>query len=290
MTRARILPDRALEERLLVRYPLVGGMDEVGRGSLAGPVSVGLAVVSRATPAAFPSGLADSKQLTPRRREALVEPCRAWVVDHAVGHAAPAEIDALGIIGALRLAGQRALAEVAVRGHLPGAIILDGTMNWLRPPTGPVPADAAEQTTVPAAVAPVGQAASVAVAPAARPIPSVYTSVKADAHCAVVAAASVLAKVERDALMTALPDPGYDWVRNKGYTSPAHIEGLARLGASDQHRRSWHLPGLDRFTARAAGADPAPLRASAPVQAPTRTVAVADAPAGPAAGRDAHWA
>ncbi|PHP52277.1 ribonuclease HII [Actinomyces ruminis] len=224
-------------------------MDEVGRGCLAGPVSVGLAVVSRTTPAVFPAGLADSKQLTPRRREALVTPCRAWVADHAVGHATPAEIDAVGIIGALRLAGQRALAEVAARGHLPGAIILDGTVNWLREPTGP------------AVAASVDQAAS---APAVRPAPSVYTSVKADAHCAVVAAASVLAKVERDALMTALPDPGYDWARNKGYTSPAHVEGLARLGASDLHRRTWHLPGLDRFTGAA-------------------EAVVADAPARPAA-------
>lgn len=249
----RIRPDRTLEERLLTRYPLVGGMDEVGRGSLAGPVSVGLAVVSRTTPATFPAGLADSKQLTPRRREALVVPCRAWAADHAVGHASPAEIDAVGIIGALRLAGQRALAEVAARGHLPGAIILDGTMNWLREPTVPA------------------QALPTAETPDVRPVPSVYTSVKADAHCAVVAAASVLAKVERDALMTALPDPGYDWARNKGYTSPAHVAGLARLGASDFHRRTWHLPGLDRATSAV-------------------EMVVADAPAGPAAGRDAHWA
>jgi len=259
VTRARILPDRELEEHLLAEYALVGGMDEVGRGSLAGPVSVGLAVVSRTTPAAFPPGLADSKQLTPRRREALVEPCRAWATDHAVGHASPAEIDAVGIIGALRLAGQRALAEVAARGHLPGAIILDGTVNWLREPT------------VSAAEAPAGRAAPAEETLAVRPVPSVYTSVKADAHCAVVAAASVLAKVEPDALMTALPDPGYDWARNKGYASPAHVAGLARLGAGDFHRRSWHLPGLDRAT----GA--------------VETV-VADAPARPAARGRAHWA
>jgi len=258
VTGARIIPDRGMEEQLLARYPLVGGMDEVGRGSLAGPVSVGLAVVSSATDPAFPTGLADSKQLTPRRREALVEPCRRWVTDYAVAHAAPAEIDAVGITGALRLAGQRALAAVATRGHLPGAIILDGTVNWLREPT----ASAAE--------APAGQAAPAEGAPAVQPFPSVYTSVKADAHCAVVAAASVLAKVERDTIMAALPDPGYDWARNKGYASPAHVEALARLGASDLHRRSWHLPGLDRFTARRR--------------------AVADAPVLPPAGRDAHWA
>ena len=85
-------------------------MNEVGRGALAGPVSVGLAIVGAATPDAFPRGLADSKQLSPARREALVEPCRAWLIDSAVAHAQPTEIDALGIVGALRLAGQRALA------------------------------------------------------------------------------------------------------------------------------------------------------------------------------------
>ncbi|MDU0349460.1 ribonuclease HII [Actinomyces sp. MRS3W] len=256
-----MIPDRGLEEHLLAEYALVGGMDEVGRGSLAGPVSVGLAIVSRDTPAAFPVGLADSKLLTPRRREALVDPCRAWATDHAVGHATPEEIDTLGIIGALRLAGRRALTEVAARGHLPGAIILDGTTNWLR--------DAAATTAGPTPRRGQPSLGQRAGATAVR-VPPVYTRVKADAHCAVVAAASVLAKVERDALMTALPDPGYDWARNKGYASPAHTRALARLGASEQHRRSWHLPGLDRLT--------------------TRGGAVADAPAPPPAGRDAHWA
>ena len=76
--------------------------------------------------------------------------------------------------------------------------------------------------------------------------PPVRMEVKADARCAVVAAASVLAKVERDRLMADLDDPGYGWASNKGYASPAHIRGLTSLGASDQHRRSWHLPGLDK--------------------------------------------
>ena len=100
-TARRLRPDRGVEDELLRHHELVGGMDEVGRGSLAGPVTVGLAVVDRGTSDAFPQGLADSKQLTPRRREALVEPCRAWVLDWAVAHAAPGEIDALGIKRAL---------------------------------------------------------------------------------------------------------------------------------------------------------------------------------------------
>ena len=237
-------------------------MDEVGRGSLAGPVTVGLAVVDRGTSDAFPQGLADSKQLTPRRREALVEPCRAWVLDWAVAHAAPAEIDALGIVGALRLAGRRALARMAARDHLPGAIILDGRADWLTEPEphlldalgAQISAGPVEPVAVP--VEPVESVESIgearhsigdeSVLPA-RLTPAVRMEVKGDARCAVVAAASILAKVERDALMSALPDPGYDWASNKGYASASHVEALARLGASDQHRRSWNLPGVGSF-------------------------------------------
>lgn len=261
-TARRLRPDRGVEDELLRHHELVGGMDEVGRGSLAGPVTVGLAVVDRGTSDAFPQGLADSKQLTPRRREALVEPCRAWVLDWAVAHAAPGEIDALGIVGALRLAGRRALARMAARDHLPGAIILDGRADWLTEPEpdlldalgAQISAGPVEPVAVP--VEPVESVESIgearhsigdeSVLPA-RLTPAVRMEVKGDARCAVVAAASILAKVERDALMSALPDPGYDWASNKGYASASHVEALARLGASDQHRRSWNLPGVGSF-------------------------------------------
>ena len=230
--RTRLRPDRRTEAELLASHALVGGMDEVGRGALAGPVSVGLAIVGAATPDAFPRGLADSKQLSPARREALVEPCRAWLVDSAVAHAQPAEIDALGIVGALRLAGARALARVGERGHAPGIVILDGSADWLSRPD--------EDLLTALSPAPAGPDAP-------REIPPVRTQVGADARCAVVAAASVLAKVERDALMRGLEDPGYDWASNKGYATPSHVAGLGRLGAGDQHRRSWRLPGLESF-------------------------------------------
>lgn len=116
------------------RFPLVGGMDEVGRGALAGPVTVGLAVVGAATPEAFPAGLADSKLLSARRREELVGPCQQWLEDWALGSSTPGEIDAHGIVGALRLAGLRALAQVAARGHLPDVVVLDGSADWLSRP------------------------------------------------------------------------------------------------------------------------------------------------------------
>ena len=234
--RGRTRPDRCLEKALLETYDCVGGLDEVGRGALAGPVSVGLAIVARRTDDGFPEGLADSKQLTARARRGLVDPVRSWLVDHAVAHASPAEIDERGIVGALRMAGLRALQQVADRGHAPGIIILDGVADWLTAPQPDLlttwgdgqPSQAWHEAT------------------AEPPTPPVRMEVKADARCAVVAAASVLAKVERDSLMTDLTDPGYGWASNKGYASPAHVAGLADLGASDQHRRSWHLPGLDQ--------------------------------------------
>ena len=232
--RGRTRPDRSLEKALLETYDYVGGLDEVGRGALAGPVSVGLAIVARRTDDDFPEGLADSKQLTARARTGLVEPVRGWLVDHAVAHASPAEIDEHGIIGALRVAGLRALQQVADRGHAPGVIILDGVADWLTALEGThAPKDSPEPAEVPST-------------------PPVRMEVKADARCAVVAAASVLAKVERDRLMADLDDPGYGWASNKGYASPAHVRGLTALGASDQHRRSWHLPGLDQHHDRGA--------------------------------------
>ena len=132
--RGRTRPDRSLEKALLETYDCVGGLDEVGRGALAGPVSVGLAIVARRTDDDFPEGLADSKQLTARARTVLIEPVRGWLVDHAVAHASPAEIDEHGIVGALRVAGLRALQQVADRGHAPGVIILDGVADWLTAP------------------------------------------------------------------------------------------------------------------------------------------------------------
>lgn len=265
------------------RFPLVGGMDEVGRGALAGPVTVGLAVVGAATPEAFPAGLADSKLLSARRREELVGPCRQWLEDWALGSSTPGEIDAHGIVGALRLAGLRALAQVAARGHLPDVVVLDGSADWLsrphedllttltgRPGAGnqvpgagraQVPGAGGAQALGAGGLEDAGtgglEDAGAREAGARDPgeygaplppglTPPVRTRVRADAHCAVVAAASVLAKVHRDGLMRQLEDPGYGWASNKGYAARAHVEGLARLGASDQHRRSWRLPGLEK--------------------------------------------
>ena len=106
---------RDLEVSLARRWGIVAGMDEVGRGALAGPVAVGVVLIG-VDAAPVPEGLTDSKALTPRRREALVDPVREWGLAYAVGYASPQEIDDWGIIAALRLAGRRALADVASHG------------------------------------------------------------------------------------------------------------------------------------------------------------------------------
>lgn len=217
-------------ERLLLREGalLVAGMDEVGRGSLAGPVSVGVVVVDASTRSA-PRGVADSKLLTPAARTALLPALGRWGRARAVGHASAAEIDAIGIIAALRLAGLRALVAVSAAVGPVDAVLLDGSHDWL---SGPLQGDLFADDAVAAAVGDVA-------------VPRVHVRVKADRTCATVAAASVLAKCERDALMTELAGvhPGYRWDENKGYASPDHLEALRLLGPSVLHRRSWRLPG-----------------------------------------------
>ena len=211
-------------ERALQRsgHRLLAGMDEVGRGALAGPVSVGVVVIDETVRSA-PIGVKDSKLLTEKARTVLVPRIRRWAVAHAVGHAGPDEIDAIGIMAALRLAGMRALAGLGV---VPDLVILDGNHDWLTAPT---------------------EVGLFAFADDAGPTtPPVTTMIKADLKCSSVAAASVLAKVERDELMVALSQehPAYGWSLNKGYAAPEHMDALARLGPCELHRRSWRLPGV----------------------------------------------
>lgn len=227
---------REVELELSAHHGAVAGMDEVGRGALAGPVAVGVGVVD-ASCGEPPEGLTDSKCLTPRRREALCDPVEEWLLASAVGWAGPDEVDRFGIIVALRLAGLRALAEIRAGGLKPGIVLLDGSHDWLTAP---------EDTLFPTGGPWEGGVSASTVLPGGLTGPGVpvVTRVRADLECAVVSAASVLAKVRRDARMVALPDPGYDWAHNKGYASPSHVEALGRLGPCELHRRSWHLPGV----------------------------------------------
>lgn len=206
-------------------HRLVAGMDEVGRGAIAGPVSVGVVVVDEVCRSA-PVGVKDSKLLSHQVRERLVPKIQGWARAYAVGHASSDEIDQHGIMVALRRAGTRALAGLAVT---PDLVILDGNHDWLSDPHRVGLLGLGQDGT--------GQA----------PRLTVRTMVKADMYCSSVAAASVLAKVERDAIMVALAAevPGYAWELNKGYCAPEHLAALQSQGPSVHHRRSWRLPGLD---------------------------------------------
>ena len=225
-----------VESELWRRHPLVAGMDEVGRGALAGPVCVGVAVVAPAC-GPPPAGLTDSKLLRAQQREDYLPLIADWCLASAVGHASAAEVDALGIVGALRRAGRRALAKAAdaaaVRalGPVP-VVLLDGSHDWLSTPE-PDLFTALDGPGEDDSDAPPWHA------------PRVVTRVKADMTCASVAAASVVAKVERDAVVTALATqhPGYGWDRNKGYGTSDHREALGRLGVTEHHRVSWNLSG-----------------------------------------------
>ena len=200
-------------ERALLREAspgtLLAAIDEVGRGALAGPVAVGVVVIDADTGAA-PRGVRDSKECDQATRELLAPRVRAWALRSAVGMSSSAEIDAIGIVSALALAAARALNATGVR---PDLVLLDGKHDWMS-----------------------------RVTPGSR----VVTRIQADATCAAVAAASIIAKVTRDAHMVDLArrQPEYGWGANKGYAAPDHVAALERLGPSPWHRVSWRLPGV----------------------------------------------
>ena len=185
---------------------IVVGIDEVGRGAIAGPVTIG-AVAIDASFVSFPDGLADSKLLTPKRREAMEPLVRGWALAHSTGSATATEIDRIGIVSALGLAASRALAGLGLR---PDVLIVDGNTPFLVEEAGG---------------------------------PRVVMRIKADQDCASVAAASVIAKVERDALMTRLhaEHPHYGWEGNKGYGAAVHTEAIRTHGVTAYHRTSWNL-------------------------------------------------
>jgi ribonuclease HII len=202
-------PDLKEERRLRAQgYESVAGLDEVGRGAWAGPLTVGVAVVRpRVQLRSMPPWLRDSKMLSEARREEIFDAVGAWCQAWSVGHASPAECDAWGMTEALRVAARRALAGL---GEDPRAVLVDGPVDLLRHHEDPFGG-------------------------AVRPI------VDGDAKCASVAAASVLAKVVRDRLMRQEADhfPAFAFERNKGYPSPVHQTALRGYGPTAIHRRSW---------------------------------------------------
>lgn len=156
-----------------------------------------------------PAGLTDSKMLTPARRVAMFDEITAWAAGIGYGEASHEEIDALGMTEALRRAARRALAELPTR---PDVVILDGKHDYLGAPW------------------------------------PVRCEVKGDLSCVSVAAASVIAKVRRDAYMASLGLGEYGFADNAGYPSPVHQRALASLGPTRHHRLSWsYLDDLPRW-------------------------------------------
>ncbi len=191
---------------------LVAGVDEAGRGCLAGPVVAAAVVV--AADWQLP-GVADSKTLSPARREVLARTIKAQAVSWALGFSWPREIEAVNILQATLRAMARAVEALSVRPH---QVMVDGNQ----------------------------------VFPARAPVRAV---VDGDCLVPVIAAASILAKTFRDGLMELLAQryPGYGFEVHKGYGTAAHRAALQRLGPSALHRRTFrgvcpaaiqlHLPG-----------------------------------------------
>lgn len=209
-----VRPTLRVEKALWAEGRTVIACDEVGRGALAGPVAVGAAVMApRTQRVRVPEGLRDSKLIPEARRAAMADTARSWVDATALGWATAAEIDAVGITRALGLAAQRALNALRAQGvgFADAVVLLDGNHDYISP------------------VAPLECAV--------RPI------IKGDRDCASASAASVVAKVARDALMVDLHqhDPVYRWERNKGYASLEHRSAIDAHGLSAHHRASWAI-------------------------------------------------
>lgn len=176
----------------------LAGVDEVGRGPLAGDVVAAAVILDPRRPI---PGLADSKSLSPRRREQLAAQIHDQALACALGRSSVAEIDTLNILAASLQAMHRAVAALAIT---PDFILVDGN----RLPRWPY------------------RAAAV---------------VRGDSCCEAIAAASIIAKVQRDAELCELEQrfPGYGFAQHKGYPTAAHLEALLRLGPTSAHRRSF---------------------------------------------------
>ncbi|MFI1094980.1 ribonuclease HII [Streptomyces sp. NPDC020917] len=186
----------------------VAGVDEVGRGAWAGPVTVCAAVTGLRRP---PEGLTDSKLLTPKRRTELAAVLTGWVTSYALGHASNDEIDELGMTAALRLAAGRALAGLPER---PDAVILDGKHNYLGAPWQ-------VRTVIK------GDQSCVAVSAA-----SVIAKVQRD---------GAMAELGLEYAPFAFQD-------NAGYPSPVHRAALEEFGPTGHHRLSWsYLDTMPRW-------------------------------------------
>ena len=210
MRKSKPWPHASRERRLFESgAKTIVGIDEVGKGSWAGPLVIGIAMLSREMvfsdePAVALGGVRDSKQLSESQREEIFDQVAARCVRWSIGAASALECDQLGMVEAQRLATARGFAALSVSSV--DVAIVDGRWDF--------------------------------VSPLAH---KVLVEVKADADCVSVAAASVLAKVSRDRMMRSLAGdyPQWHFDTNKGYPCPKHRAALQGYGPSAIHRTSW---------------------------------------------------
>ena len=199
-------PDLIYEKHLWSCYQYIAGLDEAGRGALAGPVAVGAVILPRgkARLERTLAGVRDSKQMTPLERNSLAPRIKEVALTWSVAFASAEEIDAQGIVPATRLAAMRALQGLAIS---PEYLLTDFRLELPQVELG--------QTSL----------------------------VKGDARCLSIAAASVLAKTARDAYMSQLDSeyPDYGLGQHKGYGTQAHRLAMKRCGVSSVHRKSFSL-------------------------------------------------
>jgi ribonuclease HII len=199
-------PDLTYEQYLWLHYKQIAGLDEAGRGALAGPVAVGAVILPNAPTllSRTLAGVRDSKQMTPAERESLAPRIRETALAWGVAFASAEEIDSQGIVHATRLAALRALQELSIS---PQYLLTDFRLE--------LPQLDISQTAL----------------------------VKGDVICLSIASASVLAKTARDAYMRQLDlqYQGYELGKHKGYGTLAHRLAMQRLGVSPIHRKSFQV-------------------------------------------------
>lgn len=211
VARRRVESEKREHERIRTLYAyeesflqagqgLVVGLDEVGRGAVAGPLAVGAVVLPRAP---LVVGLNDSKQIMPEQRSEIAAIVKTTALAWTVVYVRADEIDRDGMTASLKRAFAMAVGDIEAKGIVPDVVLIDGN---------PLHIDKREANVV-----------------------------KGDSKCASIAAASIVAKVTRDALMCDLAEeyPEYGLDGNKGYGSPQHIEAIREFGLTPIHRKSF---------------------------------------------------
>lgn len=204
-------PGREIEDEIIANGHVVAGMDEVGRGSWAGPLVMAIVMPGSGTI----EGVRDSKKIAQKKRESLYDQIIDWCQGFAFGVVTNDEIDEWGMSKALSVCANRALATLCEDKTKIDIVLLDGNIDYIK-----------------------------------HEYTKTELIVKGDnfSHC--IAAASILAKVHRDKYMAsevvAGKYPEFCFDKNKGYPAPVHKEALKTLGATPLHRISWDIFGENR--------------------------------------------